>query len=87
MVQTRWASILTPLLINPLLDGAVLKQVALSTGANTINHKLGRKLQGYLITMQDAASSIYSTQNTNTMPQLTLQLVASAPVNVDLYVY
>lgn len=87
MVQTRWASILDPLTTNPVLNGIVLKQIELTTGLNTINHKLGRKLQGWLIVRKRASSDVYDVQDANTMPQLTLQLQASAPASVDIYVY
>ncbi len=87
MVQTRWASILQPLLTNPMLEGAVLKQVQLTSGSNVINHKLGRKLQGWIITRQRGPANVYDTQDANAMPQLTLQLESSASVSVDLYVF
>lgn len=87
MVQTRWASILDPLTTNPLLQGIVLKQVQLTTGANVINHRLGRKLQGWLIVRLRAPASINDTQDGNTMPQLTLLLNSSADAVVDIYVY
>lgn len=87
MMQTRWASIINPVLGNPLVDGAVLKQVALTSGSNVVNHKLGRKLQGWFITRLRAASDIYDTQDSNTIPELTLQLEASADATVDIYVF
>ncbi len=87
MLQTRWASILGPLLANPSLNSAVLKQVQLSTGSNVINHMLGRKLQGWKLVRQRGAANVYDTQDTNSMPQLTLQLESSAPVSVDIEVF
>lgn len=87
MMQTRWASILGPLLANALLSGAVLKQVQLSSGSNVINHRLGRKLQGWFLTRKRAAGNIYDTQDANSMPDLTLQLESSTSAVVDIYVY
>lgn len=88
MLQTRWATELNPLLLNPILQGTQLKRVLLSTGANVINHKLGRKLQGWIITRWIGASAgVYDTQDTNSMPQLTLELNSSGNVSVDIYVY
>lgn len=85
--QTQWASILDAIISNPLNNASLLRNISLTTGNNVVNHKLGQKLQGWYIVRQRAAASIYDTQDTNQMPQLTLQLVASAPVVVDLAVF
>ena len=87
MMQNRWASILNPVLSNPSIDSSILKNVSLNTGANNINHLLGRKLQGWKIVRQRAAANIYDMQDDNQMPDLTLILVSSAPVVVDLEVF
>lgn len=85
--QPQWASIIDPIISNPANNSSILQSVSLVTGSNVVNHKLGRKLQGWTIIRQRAAASIYDTQDSNQMPQLTLQLVASAPVVVDLEVF
>lgn len=87
MMQTAWASELNPLLSNPMLAGRLLRNVALVSGDNTINHKLGRKLQGWLIVRKRAAADIYDKQDNNTMPDLTLVLNASTAVVVDIYCF
>lgn len=88
MLQTKWASELNPLLTNPILSGVQLKRITLATGANSINHKLGRKLQGWIITRWIGSSaSVYDTQDSNSMPELTLNLTSSGTVSVDIYVY
>lgn len=87
MLQTRWASLLEPTLNNAATQGQVLKSVALSIGPNVVNHKLGRKLQGWCIVRKRASSDIYDTQDTNQTPELTLTLQASIAVVVDIYVY
>jgi hypothetical protein len=86
-MQSSWAALLNPVLSNPLFNGVHLPNVELSTGANTINHKLGRRLQGWIITRKRAGADIYDTQQSNARPNLTLDLVSSANVTVDLYVY
>lgn len=79
---------LNPVFNNPLLSGQVIKNVALEIGANTINHRLGRKLEGWFITRQrDVASAFYDTQDTNPLPNLTLQINSSAAVVVDIYCF
>lgn len=86
-MQSKWSSIINVLLRNPALQSQVLNDVSLINGTNTINHGLGRKLQGWKIVRQRAAASIYDQQDTNSMPDLTLILVSNAVVSVDLEVF
>jgi len=71
----------------PILQGAFLDAVVLASGNNTINHLLGRALLGWIITLQNAASTIYDTQSTNTDIANTLILNSSAAVTVTIYVF
>lgn len=87
MMLTQWAQELNPLLKNPITSGIILKSVSLVSGNNVVNHLLGRKLQGWYIVRIRSASTIYDTQDSNQTPQLTLNLVASAPVIIDLAVF
>jgi hypothetical protein len=88
MLQNVWATLLNPLLKNPALNSTTLKEVNLVTGSNAINHKLGRKLQGWsLVRQRGVAASIYDEQDSNQMPDLTLVLVSSADVTVDILVF
>ena len=86
-MQTKWATQLDPIIANPILNGTQLKSVSLVTGTNTVNHLLGKKLSGWIVTRIRASATLYDTQDTNQTPQLTLVLVASAPCVVDLLVY
>lgn len=87
MVQDNIANVLEPLSSNPLISGLILTSVALKTGSNTVNHKLGRKLRGWFIVRQRSAASIYDNQDSNTLNAVSLILVSSANVTVDLYVF
>lgn len=87
LMETSWASQLNPLLANAMNNSLILKSISLATGANVINHTLGRKLQGWIIVRQRASAAVYDTQDSNQTPNLTLQLTASAPVVVDLAVF
>lgn len=87
LMQTQWAQQLDPVVSNQLVNGILLQSVFLSTGANSINHKLGRKLIGWVVTRKRASAEIYDTQDTNSMPQLTLNLNSSAPVTVDIWCF
>lgn len=87
MLQTTWASQLNPLLAAPFSSGILLEGIVLSSGANVVNHKLGRKLKGWVVTRLRASATIYDTQDTNQRPELTLNLTASAAVTVDIFVF
>lgn len=86
-MQTKWASILNPVIKAPTNNASILQSVSLVVGTNSVNHLLGQKLQGWYIVRLRAASTIYDMQDTNQTPQLTLVLNASAPVVVDLAVF
>ena len=86
-MQNQWATYLDPLLANPANKSLLLKNVNLTACANSVNHLLARKLQGWKIVRQRAAAQVYDTQDSNPIPQLTLTLIASAPVVVDLEVF
>ena len=83
-MQTIWKSQIDPILKIPMLSGLQLNNISLVSGVNNINHLLQRTQQGWIITDQDASSSIYRSQPFNT---LTLTLHASAPCTISLWVY
>ncbi len=87
MLQTSWASMLDPWLLNPRSKTSVLKNVQLAVGPNQINHLLGRNLQGWSIVRQRGPASFYDEQDSNPTPQLTLALNSSAIVSIDIEVY
>lgn len=88
MMQTRWAAIIEPPLSLPTNNGMILQNVILASGDNTINHLLGRKLQGwYPVRFNGGWAQLYDKQDTNTQSKLTLILNASAGVTVDLFVF
>lgn len=87
MLQTTWATLLNPVINNVWVQGTLLTNVQLTTGANVVNHKLGKKLQGWVVARKRGMADIYDTQDTNSMPALTLDLVSDSNVSVDLYVF
>lgn len=87
LLQQTWSAELDPVVNNTFSNGQVLQSVSLVSGANTINHKLGRKLQGWVLTRLRASATIYDTQDANTMPEFTLLLNSSANAVVDIYVF
>ena len=87
LMQTKWASIINPILAAPIVNGLLLNNVSLVSGDNTINHRLGRKLQGWIVVGKNANANIYDKQSTNTMPELTLVLNSSGTLTVNLWVF
>lgn len=86
--QTQLGKSLQPILKNPINYGVLLKSVALVTGqANAVSHTLNRTLQGWLIVRQRAQAQIWDSQDSNSAPDTTLLLHASANVTVDLWVF
>lgn len=83
-MQTKWKSILDALLGQEILDGNLLTNVALINGATVINHKLGRKMIGWMIVDQDSLASIYRSKPKN---DTTLTLTSSAICNISLWVF
>lgn len=87
LMQTAWASQLNPVVNQPQSSGVLLKQVSLVAGDNTIDHRLGRNLQGWQLVRVRAAATIYDKQDTNQLQSRTLILNSSAPVVVDIFVF
>lgn len=84
MMQNRWASIINPLLDNPYMQGILLNSISLNNGVTVVNHKLGRKLQGWVLVDIDGAAEVYRSAPKN---DLTLTLTSNAAVTCDLYVF
>lgn len=83
LMQNKWSSQLNVILALPILNGTELKNIALS-GQTVINHKLGRKMQGYIITDLDTSAIVYRSASFN---DTTLVLTTSTPCLVTLWVY
>ena len=85
--QTRWATVLNPVVDCPLVKGLLLQNVSLISGTTTVNHKLGRKLIGWFVVGQTAPANLSDNQATNQMPELTLSLNSTAATVVNLWVF
>lgn len=84
LLQTRWAAILNPVIATPLINGVVILNQPLLAGPNTFPHLLSRQMQGWIITDQNAAVTIYRSKPLNSV---NLTLTASAPVQISLWVF
>lgn len=88
LMQTSWAQDLNPIISLPILNQVTLTDVILKVGDNEINHRLGRKLRGWIvIRMKDNFTQLYDKQSSNQMQDLTLVLNSSATGLVDLLVF
>jgi hypothetical protein len=84
MSQTRWATALDPVIKNQLIQGNLISNISLINGVTTINHLLGRKQIGYIITDVDAAAIIFRSQPLN---DKTLTLTSNAAVNISIWCF
>lgn len=84
LMQTNWAALINPVLANPLSKGLLLFNLSLLNGTTTINHMLGRLMQGWIISDIQGVASIYRSQPFN---DKTLTLTSNAAVKVNLYVF
>jgi len=80
----QWASQLNPILKSPTNNSSLLTNIPIITGTNVINHKLGRQMQGWIVTDINAAITLYRTAPLN---DLTLTLTASGPAVISLEVF
>lgn len=87
LANSKWSASLNPVLANPLMAGRMINSVSLTTGVNTINHGLQRKLRGYFVVLKSADVTLYDSQMTNQQADLTLILNASGAATVSLYVF
>lgn len=70
-----------------IVDGVLIEDIELSSGDNTIEHKLGRILRGYIVVRRSAACDVYDKQDTNDLDDKTLILNSSAAATVALWVF
>ena len=72
----------------PFLDGLLLKDLTLTAGSNNpVNHKLGRKLQGWVIVNKTAETDVWAPTSLQTRPDKTLVLSCTANVTISLYLF
>lgn len=87
LIQDRVLEGLNPILSKEFMDSELLQGVVLANGANTVDHKLGRELVGWIVTRINAAVTLFDTQSSNPLPEKNLKLTASGAAIVDLLVF
>jgi hypothetical protein len=83
-MQTTWASQINPVLNNQLVNGLLLTGIVLAAGPNTISHKLGRQMQGWVVTDSTSAVTVYRSAPFNSS---TLTLTSSGAGQLSLWVF
>ena len=84
-LQERLQEFFTPIIQCPIIDGTLLTGVQLSGAQTAVEHKLNREFLGYIITKQSANAVIW--QSSLDLPKRFINLTASAPVTVDIWVF
>lgn len=83
-MQTRWKSLIDPVLANPLNGISIISNQALINGQTVINHKLGRVMQGWFLVDIQGPATIYRSAPFN---NLTLTLTSNTAVVVNIGVF
>ncbi len=74
--------------LHPLFEGHLISGISIETGTvKVVNHKLGRKLQGYVVVLRSTESDVWDNQATNETPSKTLELNTDANTTVTLWVF
>jgi len=85
-MQTKWASILNPILANLLIQGQLLTNQSLINGTTVLNHGLGRQPQGWFLVAPQAAATVFQAAN-QPNSTLTLTLTSNAAVVCSIWVF
>jgi hypothetical protein len=82
-LQTDIENAIAETIKSPLLNGRQLDNISLTSGDNKIEHKLARKIRGYIVSKKSNAATIYNSSDDEKF----LTLNTSANVTVSLWVY
>lgn len=84
-VQENVGEALQPIIKSAILNGAQLDNISLASGNNTIEHRLGKKLSGWIVVKKDSGALIYEVESD--FPSRILVLNSSSQCNISLWVY
>ncbi len=59
LLQTKWKSLVDPILANPMTNMSIIENVSLTSGNNQIPHLLDRMQQGWVIVDIQSAAAVY----------------------------
>lgn len=71
----------------PILDGALIENVAITSSDTIVPHGLRRAFRGYFIVGKNAAEHVFTSSTVNNRPQDQIILKASGAVTASLYVF
>lgn len=85
LANPLWSAALNPVINNPLILGRQISAIAMIASTPlTINHGLGRTMQGWFLVDNTSSSVVWRTQNLNST---TLTIESSANTTISLWVY
>lgn len=84
LLQTKWASIINPVLSNVATNPTILQNISVVSGNNVINHKLGATPIGWVVIDSNAGVTLYRNAPFN---NLTLTLHSSGSAVISLMVF
>ena len=71
-----------------VLDGHILQNVTLVPNkVNLVQHKLGRQIEGWIVIRKRADARIWDVQDCNVNKQISIALIVTSEVEVDLWVF
>ena len=75
-----------PIVRHPLMEGVHKKGVAVGTASVEVNHGLGRKPQGFIVTLQDGSGVTYKSGET-LFPEITIEITSTVNMNCDIFFF
>lgn len=85
LAQTKWASVLNPIIALPMLAGNMIEDINLEMNtAMAVNHLLQRMPQGWFLMDNTANAVVWRTADFN---NLTLTLESSADTTISIWVF
>lgn len=87
-MQDNVDAAIAQLSVTEVLQGRLVKSISLLSASTVkISHKLGRAPIGWFIVRQRANAVVWDLQDTNSNPNLTLNLNCSADCTIDIWVF
>jgi hypothetical protein len=84
-LQERLQEFFVPLVNNPMLDGLLLTNINVGTSETKVEHQLRRAPIGWIIVNKSANADVW--QSSGALNTAFLNLQASAPVTISLWVF
>ena len=90
-VQSNISNTIAPVLKSLIIDGVLVKDIALASGVNRVNHTLGRPPEGWIIVDRNSAATVFKTVLTTASNTITdsstISLTASGAVTVSIWFF